>query len=193
MILENRGSHRTRRARGRGRPEPHPSGSRHPTERSPTDYPLRRTDRGFAASADPDEMRVHPIRPPTAAFLALLLGLVLDDVHADDEVAFAKVDALHAHRVAAHRADVLDWEATAHALGCPDEHVLTRRHDARGQKPVAFTDRDTEDPRLPDALLRAQARALHAATPGAGEQITFVDELANRQNRGDTLVRLHAD
>jgi len=77
MIGKNRGSHRARRAQRRGRRAPHPSGSRHPTEGSLTDYPLRRTDRGFAASANPDERKEHPIRPPIAAFLALLLVLVL--------------------------------------------------------------------------------------------------------------------
>jgi arylsulfatase A-like enzyme len=42
-----------------------------------TDYPLRRCERGFAVSANPDERKEHPIGPRTAAFLALLLGLVL--------------------------------------------------------------------------------------------------------------------
>ena len=73
------------------------------------------------------------------------LGFVLDDVHADHEVALAKVDALHAHGVAPHGSDVLDREANAHAMRGADENVLTGSDDARSEKGVALADRHADD------------------------------------------------
>ena len=63
----------------------------------------------------------------------LLVAVFIDDVRAYDEIAFAELDALHAHRVAAHRPHVLHGETDAHPTRGSDQHVLAWRHDAGGQ------------------------------------------------------------
>src|SRR5690606_16014339 len=74
----------------------------------------------------------------------LTLG-VGDDGHAHDAVALAELDALHAHRVAAHRAHLGDLEADAHAARRAEDDLVGVAHDRRGEELVALLDGHGDD------------------------------------------------
>jgi len=60
------------------------------------------------------DLRALPV-PVGADCEHLLVAIFLDDVHADDEVAFTKIDPLYAHRITAHPSNVFHREPDTHA------------------------------------------------------------------------------
>src|SRR2546430_6075436 len=113
--------------------------------------------------------------------------------HVDHVVLLVELDPLHARRRAPHVPHVLLVEPDAHAVSRGEHDVVAAVGDLHVDQLVALFDVDGPDPHRARIAELRQDGLFHDALLRREQQELVLRELAHRDERGETLVRLHGD